>query len=209
VVARDQDVPEEAQTDGGRCLIEAAGEHEVGDARLECATRVVVGDGERPAASREDGLQDIGGLDGDVVDSPIADEHEFERARGAIRDNDDEAFAVSVQQFGADEASDGLVVDQPGPRRRRSGAPPDLCDGHEPARRGRPDSWQVLEPREVHRREAGETSCAPEDRTGKREHAPAGLAGAEHQSEHFVVGEGPDADAPHPLAGSVVVGNIR
>jgi len=60
-------------------------------------------------------LEHLGGLDGRLMDASVTQEHHFERSPGPVCDNDDEPFAVTVQQLGFDDAGDGIVVDEPRP----------------------------------------------------------------------------------------------
>ena len=71
-----------------------------------------------------------------------------------------------------------------------------------------PTPGEALEPGEVHRREPGKPPVLRRmDRAKARTFWP-GLAGAEHECEHLVVGERTDAEPAHPLAGPVVVRDI-
>jgi len=76
---------------------------------------MVVGDGERPAAPGEHGLQDVGRLDGAFVHAAVAHEHDLQRTRRPVGDHHDEALAVTVQQLGPDDLRDGRVIDQARP----------------------------------------------------------------------------------------------
>jgi len=202
-------VRQEPQPDRGRGLVEPARENEVGNRRVDDTRRVVVRDGERPSSAREDRLEDVRRLDARIVDASVAEQHQLEWPRGTIRHHDDESLAVAVQQFGADDVCDGLVVDEPRPRGRSTRSPPDLDDGDEPSRCGRTHSLQRFETREIHRREAREATCPTKDRSGEGAYALTRLTRTEDQREHFVVGEGADAEAAHPLSRAVVHWDVR
>jgi hypothetical protein len=202
-------VPEEPYPDRGRGLIEPPGEDEIGDGRVDDARGVVVCDGKGPASTREHRLQHVCGLNARIVDPAVAEEDEFERSGGPIGDDHEEPLAIAVQQLRPDDVRHGFVVDQSRPRRRSAGSPPDLDDRNQSPSGRRPDAGEGLEPREVHRRKTGETACATQDRSRQCSDAPTRLAGAENESEDFVVCERSDAQASHPLTRTIVQGDVR
>jgi hypothetical protein len=101
---------------------------------------MVVGDGERPASAGEHGLEHLGGLDRDLIDATVSQQHDLDRPGRPVSDHDDESLAVTVEEFWFDDPSDGVVVDEPGPSRGRAGPPPDLDDRDEFAGGSRPDA---------------------------------------------------------------------
>jgi len=182
-------VAEEAEPDRRRRLIQSAREHEVGDGCVDDPGRMVVRDGEGSATAGDDRLQDIRRLDARIVHASVAEEDQLERTGRAIGDDHEEALAVAMQELRPDDVGDRLVVDQTRPGRRGTGTPPDL-DDRDQAPRGRgTDAGEGLEAREVHRREPREAARATEDRAGQGTDALAALTRAEHEREHFVVGE--------------------
>ena len=185
-------------------LIEPPGEHVIGDARIERARRMVVRDREGTAAPQQHRLEDVGRLDARLVDSAVAHDDQLDGTGCAVGDHHDEPFGVAMHQLGGDDLGDRGGIDEPRPGGRAARATPDLDDGDQAPGRRRSDAGKRLQAREIHRRQARETSGSSQNRPGEGEHAAPGLPGTEDQGEHFVVGERPDADATHPLPRSVV-----
>jgi len=202
-------VAEEAEPERRGGLIQPAGEHEVGDGCVENPRRVVVRHGERPSTAGENRLQYVRGLDGGLVDSAVPQEDEFDRPGSPVGHDDHEALAVAVEQLGPHDIRDGLLVDQPGPRRGCTGSPPDLGNRDQPPCRGRPDARKVLQASEVHRRQAGEPAGAPEDGARQRQHAAPRLPRSQHQRQDLVIGERSDAQSSHAFSRAVVMGDVR
>lgn len=78
---------------------------------------MIVRHGERSAPSGEYCLQDVGRLDGPLVDPAVAEHHELEGPRGTVGDHDDEPLAVAMQQLGPHDIGDSGVIDEARPRR--------------------------------------------------------------------------------------------
>jgi hypothetical protein len=202
-------VPEEPETERRSGLVEAPREHEVCDGCIEDPRGMVVRHGERSSAPREYRLEDIRRLNARLIHSAVAHEHDLEWPGGTVRHDDQEPFRIAMQQLRPDDAGHGFRIDQSRPGGRCSGTSPDLRDRDQAARRRRPDPGHSFQPREVHRRKPGESAGPPEHGPRQSEDAPTGLTRAEHQREDLVIGERTDAQAPHPFAWAVVVGDVR
>ncbi|ANF32304.1 hypothetical protein A0130_12020 [Leifsonia xyli] len=88
---------EEAEPEGRGRLVEASGEHEVGDRSVEEPGRVIVRDGERASPAGENRLKHVGRLDGGLIHPAVAQQHELDGSRRTVRHDDHEPFAVAVE----------------------------------------------------------------------------------------------------------------